>query len=129
MVLPLRQVARLEEIDGSLVEYASGQPVVQYRNAILPLVDLSRVLGLGQPEHASPTLQVIVHERGAHRVGLVVHRIHDVLDEPLVLRGSSPRHGVLGSAVVGDRVTDVLDVQAVIATVAPEMLDHELVTA
>ena len=129
MVLPLRQVARLEEIDGSLVEYASGQPVVQYRNAILPLVDLSRVLGLGQPEHASPTLQVIVHERGARRVGLVVHRIHDVLDEPLVLQGSSPRHGVLGSAVVGDRVTDVLDVQAVIATVAPEMLDHELVTA
>ncbi|MEO2108217.1 MAG: chemotaxis protein CheW [Actinomycetota bacterium] len=129
MVLPLRQVARLEEIDGSLVEYASGQPVVQYRNAILPLVDLSRVLGLGQPDHASPTLQVIVHERGAHRVGLVVHRIHDVLDEPLVLQGSSPRHGVLGSAVVGDRVTDVLDVQAVIATVAPEMLDHELVTA
>ncbi len=129
MVVPLRQVARLEEIDAAHIEYASGQPVVQYRDAILPLVDLSGVLGLRQRDHAAATLQVIVQERGARRVGLVVHRIHDVLDEPLVLQSPSSRHGVLGSAVVGGQVTDVLDVEAVIATVSPDLPDHELVTA
>src|SRR5262249_36334186 len=44
MAVPLAQVARLEEFPRSAVEKVGGRDVVQYRDAILPLIHVGRVL-------------------------------------------------------------------------------------
>ena len=45
MAIPLSMVARLEEFAlDEVVEQAAGREVVQYRGAILPLIDLGREL-------------------------------------------------------------------------------------
>ena len=44
MAIPLSLVARLEEFPRSALERAGTQDVVQYRDEILPLIDVSRVL-------------------------------------------------------------------------------------
>ncbi len=123
MAIPLTQVARLEEIDPSRIEYASGQAVIQYRDDILPLVWLSSTLGLGMPViDPGRELQVIVYERGAGQVGFVVERIADVVQDTVTIRRPSTTVGVKGSAIIGGKVTDVLDVEAVIAVEAPDLL-------
>lgn len=131
MAVPLRQVARLEEIDGRTVERAGGKPVIQYRGQILPLIWLSEAVGVTPANGEDDLLQVIVYERGAHSVGFVVDRITDVLEEHLDAIRPSAQVGVRGSAVIGGKVTDLLDVEAVLSAIAPEMTtpEEELVDA
>ena len=48
-------------------------------------------------------------------VGLIVHRIIDIVEQETKLQRCSNRPGILGSAVVHNRVTDFLDVESLIA--------------
>ena len=115
--IPLRLVARLEEFPATAIEYAGGQPVVQYRGHIMPLVDLGGLFqGAGALGHGD-TYQVVVHGDGARAVGLAVAEILDIVTEPVVLQRQSARHGVSGAAVLQQRVTDVVDVEALVGAV------------
>jgi two-component system chemotaxis sensor kinase CheA len=116
LAVPLSLVARLEEFPRSSIEFAGGCQVVQYRNRILPLVPLRDVLESGAPdrdETADP-VQVIVFNDGDRSVGVVVDQILDVVEETVMVRQKSTRKGLLGSAVVAKRVTDLLDLNEVI---------------
>lgn len=64
-------------------------------------------------EVADP-VQVVVFNDGDRSVGMVVDEIVDVVEEAATVRKKSERKGILGSAVVGKRVTDFLDLNAVI---------------
>jgi len=116
LAIPLSLVARLEEFPGSAVEYAGGGPVVQYRGRILPLVLLRDVLECGMSGDCSlaDPVQVVVFSEGDRTVGMVVDQILDVVEEAAMVRKKSDRKGLLGSAVVGKRVTDFIDLAAVI---------------
>ncbi len=116
LAVPLSLVARLEEFPRSSIEFAGGCQVVQYRNRILPLVPLRAVLKSGAPdrdETADP-VQVIVFNDGDRSVGVVVDQILDVVEEAVMVRQKSTRKGLLGSAVIAKRVTDLLDLNEVI---------------
>jgi len=116
LAVPLSLVARLEEFPRSSIEFAGGCQVVQYRNRILPLVRLRDILESGAPgqdETADP-VQVIVFNDGDRSVGMVVDQILDVVEETVMVRQKSTRKGLLGSAVVAKRVTDLLDLNEVI---------------
>ena len=116
LAVPLSLVARLEEFPQSAIEHAGGGQVVQYRSRILPLVSLRNVLEPGAPDNgqASDPVQVVVFNDGDHSVGMVVDEILDVAEEAVTVRQKSKRKGLLGSAVVGKRVTDFLDLNEVI---------------
>lgn len=116
LAVPLSLVARLEEFPQSSVEHAGGGEVVQYRGRILPLVLLRDVLEPGTPECAeSPDpIQVVVFNDGDRAIGMVVDHILDVAEEAVNVHQKSTRRGLLGSAVVGKRVTDFLDLAEVI---------------
>jgi len=64
-------------------------------------------------EEPADNLQVVVHRVGRRRVGLVVDRIQDIVEERLDLAPAS-RRCVLGSVVVHGRVTEVVDLPAVL---------------
>jgi len=114
MAIPLSMVARLEEIAADKVETAAGREVVQYRGAILPLISLSRdLLRESRIDDGAP-LQVIVYAEQGRSVGFVVEQILDVVEEKITVRNKTARDGVLGSAVVQGKVTDLLDVHGVI---------------
>ena len=119
LAVPLSLVARLEEFPQSAIEYAGGGQVVQYRGRILPLVSLRSVLEPGSPgnELSADPVQVVVFNEGDVSVGMVVDQILDVAEEAVTVRQRSDRKGLLGSAVVGKRVTDFLDLNEVIRAV------------
>lgn len=116
VALPLSRVARLEEFPRDLVERGSGQDVVQYRGEIMPLVDVARALGVPAGAADSELMQVVVHTSGGRSVGLVVEEILDIVEEHVSVAAVASRRGLLGSAVVQGRVTDLLDIEAVIDT-------------
>jgi two-component system chemotaxis sensor kinase CheA len=117
LAVPLGLVARLEEIPSSKVEQAAGRMVVQYRGQILPLVSLA-----GQLDPSADTslpkdqnVQVVVFSNGDRLIGLVVDRILDIVEEQVTVRKSSEAFGLMGSAVVGQKVTDFVDLHEIIA--------------
>jgi two-component system chemotaxis sensor kinase CheA len=119
LAVPLSLVARLEEFPRSSIEHAGGGQVVQYRERILPLVSLCGVLEPGAPDEGmtADPVQVVVFNDGDSSVGMVVDQILDVVEEAVTARQKSGRKGLLGSAVVGKRVTDFLDLNDVIHAV------------
>ncbi|ADB17738.1 CheA signal transduction histidine kinase [Pirellula staleyi DSM 6068] len=119
--LPISLVERLEKIDPALIEHADHQEVVQYRGDILPLVRLSNVLGVVPCELLDEMpLQVIVYTERGHSVGLVVDRIVDIVETQVENIRRCRRSGLLGTAVIQDHVTDLLDLPAIIRQIDPQ---------
>jgi two-component system, chemotaxis family, sensor kinase CheA len=116
LAVPLSLVARLEEFPRSVIEHAGGCEVVQYRNRILPLLPLGTVLDSGARDQnlAADPVEVIVFNDGDRSLGVVVDQILDVVEDVVTIRQKSARKGLLGSGVVGKRVTDFLDLNEVI---------------
>ncbi len=115
MAIPLSLVARLEEIPLKSVERADGRQVVQYSGQIMPLIHLGEALRSGaSTANTSGMLQVVVYSENGHSVGLIVDRILDIVETTLTIQQSGKRVGVLGSAVIQNRVTDLLDIRNLI---------------
>ncbi|HEX4340481.1 MAG TPA: chemotaxis protein CheA [Polyangiaceae bacterium] len=114
MAMPLSMVARLEEFRRDGLERSGGQHVVQYRGEILPLIDLCGTLDSSDVADGDPPLQVVVYSEHGKSVGLVVERILDVVEQTASAMHRSSCPGILGSAVLAGKVTDLLDVHGVI---------------
>lgn len=113
--LPLGQVSRLEEFSIDRIERSGSAEAVQYREGILPLVRLAGAIGLVEGVRADDQVSVVVHEHGSQLVGIVIDRVLDVVETTVVCSEVGRRSGVLGSAVIQDRVTDLVDLDAVVA--------------
>ena len=121
----LSSLTRLEEVERANLETSGGQTVIQYRDQIMPLIDMS--LALGGCSIASsgdePTTQVLVYGGEGKAIGLMVHRISDIVHEELKIISSSTRPGIAYTAVVQGRVTEIIDVCQLIQNYAPEFSD------
>ena len=114
MAIPLSMVARLEEFKQGSVERAGQHQVVQYRGRLLPLLRLNQLLGEPAGTHEPETLQVVVYAHAGQDVGLVVENIVDIVEECLTVHRRQRQGAVYGTAVIQEKVTDMLDVPALI---------------
>ncbi len=123
MAIPLSTLARLEEFPISQVEMSGKEWVTQYRGQILPLVRLAVVLEERRhrlralqvpPEPDSGPLQVLVMHHDGLSFGLVVERILDIVEARADVKSKATRAAVLYSVVIGDRVTELLDIPAIL---------------
>jgi two-component system, chemotaxis family, sensor kinase CheA len=120
LAIPLAAVSRLEEFPRETIESAGSHQVVQYREQILPLVHLAEAVGVGASTSDSDgPLSVVVHTRHGRSVGLVVERIADIVEEHINVESATGRTGLLGSAVIQQHVTDVVDLDEVVAGFDP----------
>jgi two-component system chemotaxis sensor kinase CheA len=118
VAIPLDTVTRLEQVRADAVEKVGNREVVQYRGAILPIVRLDRHLG-AYGETDREVLEVIVYADHGRSVAIVVEEILDIVDGESAIRSDIDDLGLLGSAVLGDRVTELLDVRAAILAADP----------
>jgi len=105
--VPLGLIARLDDIPLADVESTGGQPVVQYRGQLMPLVSMSGEPPADRDGRGRQTV-LVFSERG-QSMGLMVDAILDVVEERLDVKAGHGRPGYLGSAVVAGKVTDVID--------------------
>jgi len=127
MAIPLSTLARLEEFPIDQVEMSGSQWVTQYRGQILPLIRLNvlmeerrhKLRGLqGAPAPGSGPLQVLVLNHESRAYGLVVDRILDIVEDRADVKSAATRDSVLYSVLIGDRVTELLDIPAILKTAA-----------
>ncbi len=124
MAIPLSTLARLEEFPVKQVEMSGSQWVTQYRGQILPLIRLSvmmeerraklRALQAAAPAADAQPVQVLVLNHEGHSFGLVVEQILDIVDDRAEVKSAATRESVLYSVVIGDRVTELLDIPSIL---------------
>ncbi|HEY3917828.1 MAG TPA: chemotaxis protein CheA [Stellaceae bacterium] len=102
--LPLAAILRIEEVAPRQIEWIESQPVMLYRGATLPLHSF------GILDHAPGKQCVVVVEQSGKTGGFLVDEIIDTVDETPVLDRTLARPGVLGVAMMGGRMTEILDI-------------------
>ena len=104
--VPLALIARLEEIDTADVEISDGRHMVQYRGNLMPLIKASPDMELLE-EGRQP---VLVFTDREYTMGLAVDEIKDIVEEKLDVKLASDQAGVVGSAVIAGKASEVIDV-------------------
>jgi len=127
MAIPLSTLARLEEFPVAQVEMSGSQWVTQYRGQILHLIRLNVVMEerrnkrralQAPPALDSTPIQVLVLHHEGRSFGLVVDRILDIVEDWAEVKAPATRAAVLYSVVLGDRVTELLDIPAILRSAA-----------
>jgi two-component system chemotaxis sensor kinase CheA len=103
--VPLALITRLEEIAVDKIEKSNGRQMVQYREQLMPLVQMDGVSIAA--EGAQP---ILVFSDDGRSMGLVVDEIIDIVEERLNIEVGSTHDGILGSAVIKGQATEVIDV-------------------
>jgi len=104
--VPLSLITRLEEIDAKEIEFSNGKHLVQYRGSLMPLVPINSEVKVKR-EGLQPLL---VFVDGGRAMGLVVEEIVDIVEDRLNIEVGSRNPGILGSAVIGGKATEIIDV-------------------
>ena len=103
--VPLGLVTRLEEIAADKIELSNGRYMVQYREQLMPLVQMN-----GVSVQTSGTQPILVFADDGRSMGLVVDEIIDIVEERLHIEVAGSDEGILGSAVIKGQATEVIDV-------------------
>lgn len=103
--VPLALVARLEEIDMASTEISHNQIVVQYRGHLMPLIPFNTA-HQWKKDTRQPILVFTDRERS---MGLAVDTIVDIVEERLNIELASDMPGIIGSAIINGKATDVID--------------------
>jgi two-component system, chemotaxis family, sensor kinase CheA len=132
VAIPLDMVTRLEEFAADRIERIGSREVVQYRGKILPLLRLADLLGVVPSSYAGYGMEdpatdgagpagvpAVVYTLDGRSVALAVERIEDIVDDELSARSDLDAAGVSGSAVIHDKVTELLDVRQAILAADP----------
>jgi len=131
MALPLSKLERLEEFDASEVQRTGSRMVVKYRDGVLALVGVSELLEERRGEARSTDLvasseskiQVVICTAGDHEVGLVTDRVLDIVRVSTSNLAGSTREGVLGTVIINDAITELLDVDLLLTKARDMGLD------
>jgi two-component system chemotaxis sensor kinase CheA len=141
MAMPLDRVQRLEEFDVSAKEPLAGKFVMQYRGEVLPVVELASLLeerrsqkrsGDGSRESENTgKLSAVVAKGEKHKdVILEVHKILGIAKVEVDKLNPPSRAGVRGTLVVQERVTELLEMEALFARMGERPItEPELVGA
>jgi two-component system chemotaxis sensor kinase CheA len=103
--VPLALVTRLEEIAADKIELSNGRYMVQYREQLMPLVQME-----GVKIATSGAQPILVFADDGRSMGLVVDEIIDIVEEKLDIEVAGGEEGILGSAVIKGQATEVIDV-------------------
>lgn len=104
--VPLSLVARLEEIDTVNIESSSGKSMIQYRGQLMPLIPFDSSVDI----HTEGKKPVLVFADDTSTMGLVVDEIVDITEEIVNVQVSSSSSGLIGSAIIDGKATDVVDI-------------------
>ncbi|MGH1398478.1 MAG: hybrid sensor histidine kinase/response regulator [Alphaproteobacteria bacterium] len=119
--VPLSLVARLENVDLAKVEHSGGKMMVQYRDQLMPLTPFNHSVQVGT-EGEKP---VLVFADKAQSMGLVVDEIIDIKEEHIDVQVAASQTGLMGSAIIDGKATDVVDVAHYLYSMNPEWFkDH-----
>jgi two-component system chemotaxis sensor kinase CheA len=107
-----------------VIQRVGDMEVMHYRGRLIPLLRLSSIVPVAEitEDKRGTTVQVVVCSAGGHTVGLLVDRIVDIVEQTSALESVQRRHGVTGTCMINRKVTDVLDIPAIVSAAVPDSL-------
>ncbi len=124
----LNLVARVEKIKKSAIEEVGGKRVMQYRGGSLPLFTIDEVAQV-KPLADKEDLLVIVFTLADREIGLLAMGPVDATEISAEVDDSTLKQpGILGSVIIGDHTTLLVDIFGLVQTLNPEWFSgHETV--
>jgi len=117
--IPMALVERLEKFPADNIETSGAKEVLQYRGGeVIPVLRWGDLAGLDSQD-ADEVYGLILSD-GKHRMCLQVDEIVDILEIPLEIKKPSQEEFYLGTAVILEQATEVVDVFDVIKRAVPD---------
>lgn len=104
--VPLAAVTRLEEFETSALETVGARTVAQYRGGLIPIL----------PAHPDMALRgdgiqpVLLFTDSRRTVGIAIDEVVDIVEERLDIQPMGQSDGIVGTAVIRGRATQIVDV-------------------
>ncbi|MBW2609240.1 MAG: chemotaxis protein CheW [Deltaproteobacteria bacterium] len=122
--VPLGLVERIEKIKRSSIEEVGGKNVIQYRGASLPLFGVAEVVNVKSMAETEELFVVIFVVAGKD-IGLMATPPIDAIEESLVIDDTTLKQtGIMGSTIIGDHTTLIVDIFGLVKTLNPEWFDE-----
>ena len=87
----------------------------------MPLISLAHALGMSDTPSADGRVQTIVYSSEGRSVGLLIDGVEEIVRSGVEVQPSGRRSGVMGSAVIGKQITELIDTHELVRTHASEM--------
>ncbi|RJX25081.1 MAG: hybrid sensor histidine kinase/response regulator [Desulfurivibrio sp.] len=121
MAIPLGLVSRIERIKTAEIKVTAGRRNIKYRGGSLALFGVDEVASVGMRDPDAQSCYVVVFPMAGREVGIMVSQIVDILDAKLRIDDVTHRQpGILGSMLIFDEITLLVDLYGVVAGVMPE---------
>jgi len=116
----VKRPTRLEKFPAEKIESSGASEVLQYRNEeVIPVLRWGALIGHGSERSEAEVYGLILSD-GTHRMCLQVDKIVDILEIPLEIKKPSSDEFFLGTAVIMQQATEVVDVFDVIKRAVPD---------
>ena len=120
LAVPISMVSRLEEIPRARWKWPAAARWSSTGAKSCRSCRSGALLGIETETSASDLpLQVVVYSQGDRSIGLVVDRIADIVDAAVEVTRPASSRDLLGSAVIQERVTDLLDLPSLVRRADP----------
>jgi len=121
---PLNMVERIEKIKATDIETVGGKRVIRYRGGSLPLFSVDEV-AMVQPLADVEDLLVIVFIVAGRETGLLAIGPVDAIEFSLDVDGQTLKQsGIMGSAIINDHTTLMVDVYEIVQTLHPDWFEE-----
>lgn len=117
--VPLQLIHRLEELPRAMLQSAGGRVVAIYREKVIPMIDLSIELGLGEKnlsaaEHQDP-LSVFIVQIEQRFIGFIIRSVCDIASVmPDKVFDLSDRPQIAGTLEVSDAIVSVVNLAEIL---------------
>ncbi len=119
--MSLALITRIEKVPVGDIERVGDREFIKYRGGAMRLVRLHHHLPVSSPADDGAFLYVIVPKLMKTAVGIVATEVVNVLETEIELDTTNRADGgIMGSAIVNERITLVLDTFALMERVDPE---------
>jgi two-component system chemotaxis sensor kinase CheA len=120
---PLNMVERIEKIKATDIENVGGKRVIRYRGGSLPLFSVDEI-AMVEPLADAQDLLVIVFILSGKEIGLLAIGPVDAVELSLEVDGQTLKQaGIMGSAIINDHTTLMVDVYEMVQTLNPEWFE------
>ncbi len=126
--IPLGLISRLEKIHRDQIEYTSGRKTIKYRGGSLILCSIEEVANV-KPREEVENPYILIFPFAGKEVGIIVSEILDVVEYTVNIDEETFRQpGILGSAIIGDKTTLLLNVYEIFSTLFPDWIEEKKAT-
>jgi len=115
--LDLDSIVRIETAESKEVELVGNREFLKRDQVTFPLIHIHDFLPVNKPENKSDTFYVLI-PRNRRKIGVAVNQVFDVVHSEYKLQTNEIHgSGILGSMIINDRLTIILDMPALLGAV------------